>query len=72
MSVILWCFVMQKIRKGDLMIIKKQVRKNRIPVSIAIPYDLLNFIDSKVMELNFKSRSDLIVEILKERFKTES
>ena len=54
------------------MIIKKQVRKNRIPVSIAIPYDLLNFIDSKVMELNFKSRSDLIVEILKERFKTES
>lgn len=41
--------------------------KNRVPVSVGIPFNLLSFIDKKVEELHFKSRSDFIVEILKEK-----
>jgi len=44
------------------------VRKNRVPVSVGIPLDLLNLVDERVIELNFKSRSDFIVEILKKEF----
>ncbi len=42
-------------------------RKNRVPVSVGIPLNLLNLIDEKVEEQHFKSRSDFIVEILKEK-----
>lgn len=45
----------------------KTERKIRVPVSIGIPLDLLNLIDSKIDELKLKSRSDFIVEILKEK-----
>lgn len=48
--------------------IHQVVRKNRVPVSVGIPLDLLNIIDENVVERNCKSRSDLIVEVLKEKF----
>ena len=48
--------------------IHQVVRKNRVPVSVGIPLDLLNIIDEDVVKCNFKSRSDLIVSILKEKY----
>ncbi len=43
--------------------------RNRVPVSVGIPIYLLEFLDKKVTELNCKSRSDLIVQIIQEKFK---
>jgi len=46
-----------------------KVMRNRIPVSVGIPLYLLEIIDKKVFEQNYKSRSDLVVKILQEKFK---
>lgn len=47
-------------------------RKIRVPVSVGIPLDLLNLIDTKVDEQGLKSRSDFIVEILKEKLQKKN
>ncbi len=42
--------------------------RNRVPVSVGIPFYILELLDKKVIELNCKSRSDLIVKIIQEKF----
>lgn len=46
-----------------------KVLRNRVPVSVGIPLYILEILDKKVSELNYKSRSDLIVKIIQEKFK---
>lgn len=45
--------------------------KNRVPVSVGIPLDLLAIIDEKVEKENWQSRSDFVVQVLKEKLSAE-
>lgn len=46
-------------------------RKNCLSVSISFPIDLLDEVDEKSAELNFTSRSDFIISIIKEKLQTK-
>ena len=45
--------------------------KNRIPVSVGIPLDLLALLDEKVVAENYASRSEYIVQAIKEKQERE-
>lgn len=53
------------------MAIELRKRRNCLPITFSCPLDLLDLLDDSSAKEN-KSRSEVIVEILKERFKTES
>lgn len=44
--------------------------KNRVPVSVGIPFDLLSDVDEKVAKENWNSRSDYIVNLIKKDLRT--
>ena len=47
----------------------QKVQNMRISVSVAIPLYILEMLDKTVGNHNYKSRSDLIVQIIQEKFK---
>lgn len=48
---------------------QSKVQSMRISVSVGIPLYILELLDKTVIKLNYKSRSDLIVKIIQEKFK---
>lgn len=63
-------FLLHIKKKGELMA-KTKERRNCIPICISVPMDLLTELENEADELKINSRSEYIVQILKNRHSEE-
>lgn len=66
---VLFCVAKKQIGKEKKRMTPKTI-KNRVPVSVGIPFDLLAKVDEKANENN-ASRSDYVVQALREKIQRD-